>query len=363
MNDNESYEYEEEVEEKPKKKRFNLFDWYYRQGKESDKADINALKDPSIKNFFKLLWGRLGKLISANLIVIFGNFPLFFILIAMSNVLSESAIAPLYQAWGPLSGAALFETTPVISTLMGTFGAHATVSIINTPTIVFYCLGALLLFTWGFTRVGTTYLYRNMMSGEAVFPLSDALYVMKRNKRQSIILGIIDALIILMFVYNIYFLLMNYNADNFNPFMLFLTIAMAIFYSFARPYIFIMIFTFDLKITKIIKNALFFTILGVKRNLMALLGTFLVVLINYLIFMVFMPLGALLPFVITISIIDFMGVYAAYPNIIKYMMDEEDARAIIEKKHFYNESGRGYGDEDDEDEFLEETSSSEEAEA
>jgi len=79
--------------------------------------------------------------------------------------------------------------------------------------------------------------------------------------------------------------------------------------------------------------------------------------------MVFMPLGALLPFVITISIIDFMGVYAAYPNIIKYMMDEEDARAIIEKKHFYNESGRGYGDEDDEDEFLEETSSSEEAEA
>lgn len=355
MNDNESYDYEEEFEEesKPKKKRFNIFDWYYRQGKETDKADINALKDPSVKNFFKLLWGRFGKLISANLIVIFGNFPLFFFLIAMTNIFSESAIAPLYQAWGPLCGASLFETTPVTSTLMGTFGAHATVSIINTPTIVFYCLGALILFTWGFTRVGTTYLYRNMMSGEAVFPLSDALYVMKRNKRQSIILGIIDALIIVMFVYNIYFLLMNYNANQFNSFMLFLTIAMAIFYSFARPYIFIMVFTFDLKITKIIKNAFFFTILGVKRNLMALLGTFLVVLINYLIFMVFMPLGALLPFVITISICDFMAVYAAYPNIIKYMMDEEDARAIIERKHFDNEQRHGYGDDDDDEEIDE----------
>lgn len=361
MNDNEYYDkYEEEKqEEKPKKKRFNFYDWCYRQGKENDKADINALKDPSVKNFFRLLWGRLGKLISANIIVIFGNFPIFFVLIAMSNVLSESAVAPLYQAWGPLCGASVFEGMPLadgsayqlptsISPLFGTFGAHATVSIINTPTIVFYCLGALILFTWGFTRIGTTYLYRNMMSGEAVFPLSDAWYVIKRNKRQSLILGIIDALIIVMFVYNIYFLLMNYNADNLNSFMLFLTVAMAIFYSFARPYIFIMVFTFDLKITKIIKNAFFFTILGVKRNLMALLGTFLLVMLNYFIFMLFMPVGALLPFVITIAICDFMGVYAAYPNIIKYMMDEEDARAIIEKRHFDDEPHRGYGDDDDE---------------
>lgn len=362
MNDNEMYEYEEEEleEAKPKKKRFNIFDWYYRQGKESDKSDINALKDPSVKNFFKLLWGRLGKLISANLIVIFGNFPIFFVLIAMSNVLSESAVAPLYQAWGPLCGANLFDgmelangtlfhLTPSVAPLFGTFGAHATVSIINTLTIVFYCLGALILFTWGFTRVGTTYLYRNIMSGDAVFPLSDAMYVMKRNKMQSIILGIIDALIIVMFVYNIYFLLMNYTASYMNSFMLFLTIAMAIFYSFARPYIFIMVFTFDLKITKIIKNAFFFTILGVKRNLMALFGTFLIVLINYLIFMVFMPVGALLPFVITIAICDFMAVYAAYPNIIKYMMDEEDARAIIERTHLNDEPKRGYGSDDDDD--------------
>lgn len=361
MNDNEMYEYEEEEleEAKPKKKRFNIFDWYYRQGKENDKADINALKDPSIKNYFKLLWGRLGKLISANLIVVFGNFPLFFFLIAMSNVLSESATAPLYQAWGPLAGASAFngmeladgsafQLSPSVSPLLGIFGAHATVSIINTPTIVFYCLGALMLFTWGFTRVGTTYLYRNIMSGEAVFPLSDALYVMKRNKRQSLILGIIDALIIVMFVYNIYFLFMNYTASYMNSFMLFLTIAMAIFYSFARPYIFIMVFTFDLKITKIIKNAFFFTILGVKRNLMALLGIFLIVLVNYFIFMLFMPVGALLPFVITIAICDFMAVYAAYPNIIKYMMDEEDARAIIEKRHLDDgeEPRRGYGDDD-----------------
>lgn len=373
MNDNKDYNTEIEEDVKPKKKRFNIFDWYYRQGKGSDKEDINVLKEPSIANFFKLLWKRLGKLISANLIITFGNFPIFFVLIAMSNVLSVSSVAPLYQAWGPVYGAHTFngmthsasqEITqvfngafqpsgsvvqiPATSSLLGTFGAHANVSIINTPTIVFYCLGALILLTWGFTRVGTTYLYRNMMNGDAVFPLSDTVYVSKRNIRQSLILGIIDALIIVMFVYNIYFLFSNYNANNANSFMLFLTIAMAIFYSFARPYMFIMVFTFDLKITKIIKNAMFFTILGVKRNLMALLGTFLVVLLNYFLFMLFMPLGALLPFILTISICDFMAVYAAYPNVIKYMMDERDAKAIIEKRSL------DYNDEDiEEDEYDE----------
>ena len=120
MNDNELYEYDEEEEEeeaKPKKKRFNIFDWYYRQGKETNKDDINVLKDPGVKNFFKLLWSRLGKLISANLIVIFGNFPLFFILMAMSNVFGESSIAPLYQAWGPVYGAYSFGATPATSAL------------------------------------------------------------------------------------------------------------------------------------------------------------------------------------------------------------------------------------------------------
>lgn len=334
-----------------KKKKFNLFDWYYRQGKISDKEDINVLKDPGISNFFKLLWKRLGKLLSANLIITFGNFPIFFVLIALSNVFSETTVSPLYQAWGPLYGAMTFESSPAITALLGVFGAHAEVSVINTPTLVFFCLGALILFTWGFTRVGTTYLYRNMMNGEAVFPLSDAIYVIKRNIKQSLILGIIDMLIIGMFAYNIYFLGLNYNAAKLNAFMLFLTVAMAILYSFARPYAFIISFTFDLKITKIIKNAMLFTILGVKRNLVAFVGIIFVVALNYLIFMMFMPLGILFPFIITIAICDFMGVYAAYPNIIKYMMDERDADAIINKRHFDDEYDSDEYD-DDEDEAV-----------
>ena len=54
MNENRDYELDTEEESKPKKKRFNIFDWYYRQGKGSDKEDVNVLKEPGIGNFFKL---------------------------------------------------------------------------------------------------------------------------------------------------------------------------------------------------------------------------------------------------------------------------------------------------------------------
>ena len=277
----------------------------------------------------------------------------------MSNALSETSVAPLTQAWGPLCGASAFGNTQAVSPLLGAFGATTEVSIINTPTIVCFCLGFLILFTWGFTKVGTTYIYRNMMSGEPVFPLSDAKYIVKRNIKQSLLLGIFDMIMILIFVYNISFLMMNYNADTLNSFMLFLTVAMAVIYLFARPYAFIMVFTFDLKLRKIIKNALYFTILGIKRNFVSLIGMICLVALNYLIFTLFMPIGALLPFVITLSICDFMAVYAAYPNIIKYMMDERDARAIIEKKHLhYEEDERDeeeYEDEEYKDEEYEET--------
>ena len=152
--------------------------------------------------------------------------------------------------------------------------------------------------------------------------------MVKKNFKQSLILGVIDALIIVMFAYNIYYLALNYNLATLNSFMLFLTVAMAILYSFARPYAFLMVFTFDLKITKILKNALFFTILGVKRNLVAFIGILLFVAINYGIFLLFMPVGALLPFVITIAICDLAAVYAAYPNIIKYMMNIERKSSV-----------------------------------
>ncbi|MBQ8545789.1 MAG: hypothetical protein IJ437_02485 [Clostridia bacterium] len=317
------------------KKRFNLFDWYYRQGKESNKADINALKDPSIVNYFKLVWFKLGKLFSANLIFVFGNFPIFFFLLGISQFFDKSSYAPAYTTWGPFQSIladSMGNGDYVSSALIGIYGMHNDTSYKSIFSIILIALSVLLIFTWGITKVGTTYVYRNMMSGDAIFPLSDSLYIVKRNKKQSFIIGAIDIILLAMLVFGIYILLQ----DASNPlslFMLFLNAIMLLLYFMMRPYIYIMVFTFDLKITQIFKNATFFTILGIKRNLLMLLGSALLIAFNIgLLFIPFItPVALILPLIITFALLDFMGVYAAYPNIIKYMMDEKDAKRVIER--------------------------------
>ena len=315
-------EFDEELEaEEPKKKKFNIFDWYYRDGKGDDIDDIDALKEPTTKNGFRLAFRKLGKLMSANILFILGNFPVFFIILAMSGILSESSYAPLNQQWGALKGMMLFEQGAELTGYLSLLGGKVAVNVINTPTIVFFLLGILVVFTMGFTKVGTSYIYRNIVLGEPIFPFSDFFYIIKRNWKQALAFGIIDSLFIAIFVYNIYFLFANLGASAMNPLMLLLTIAMAIVFLVARQYAYLMIFTFDLKLTKIIKNSLYFVMLGAKRNLAGIGFTLLLIALNALLFFIYMPIGLILPFVITIAFMDFIGVYCAYPNIDKYMVD------------------------------------------
>lgn len=102
--------------------------------------------------------------------------------------------------------------------------------------------------------------------------------------------------------------------------------ALCILYFFMRFYIYLLLVTFDLSIRKILKNALIFTMLGVKRNLMALLGLILITLILLSLFPIFgaTPLGIaiplILPFVFYLAITAFTTAYAAYPIIDRYMI-------------------------------------------
>ncbi len=103
--------------------------------------------------------------------------------------------------------------------------------------------------------------------------------------------------------------------------MFFMSLMLALLYAFMRVYVYLMLVTFDLSIFKMLKNALSFTILGIKRNIMALLGIVFALMINYLLLSVYFPLGVILPFVILPALCIFIGIYAAFPVIKKYMID------------------------------------------
>ena len=253
----------------------------------------------------------------------------------ISQFFDKSSYAPVYASWGGFQSVlpnASENGNYVVSALAGIYGIHDSTSYKSIFSIILIALSVLLLLTWGFTKVGTTYLYRNMMNGDAIFPLSDFFYVIKRNKRQSMIIGAIDISLLAMLVFGIYILLQD-TTNILSTFMLFLNVIMLLLYLLMRPYMYIMIFTFDLKISQIIKNSIFFTVLGIKRNLIMLIGSALLIAFNVgLMFIpIVTPVALILPFIITIAILDFMGVYAAYPNIIKYMMDEKDAKRVIER--------------------------------
>ena len=195
--ENENYVEESDNSSAPKKKKFNIFDWYYkREGKGIENDDFNPLKEPTFKNFFKLLWRKLGKLMSGNMFFILVNFPIAFLVIAMSGVLTSQSTAPLYQSMMTLNAAALYGSNAQLLTYFSLYGVTTTISAINTPTLIFFALGFLTIFTWGFSKVGTTYIYRNLMKSEAVFPFADAWYIIKKNVKKSLIFGLLDFIFI-----------------------------------------------------------------------------------------------------------------------------------------------------------------------
>jgi hypothetical protein len=84
-----------------------------------------------------------------------------------------------------------------------------------------------------------------------------------------------------------------------------------------------MLITFDMKIGKLFKNSLIFVMLGIKRNLLAILWMIVMLVINVCVFVMFQPLGIILPILYVVSFPLFTTAYAAYPVIKKYMIDPE----------------------------------------
>ena len=196
-------------------------------------------------------------------------------------------------------------------------------------------LSLLMIFTFGLVNVGCTYLLRNMVKCEPVFIWQDFWYAVKRNVKQGIIFGIIDILISALLVYDIVFFRANVGAGGFFAGFYFMSFAMALIYIFMRMYIYPMMITFDLSIFKMFKNAILFTVLGLKRNLVGFVAIAIVIGLNYAIFAVYPPIGVVLPFIYTVALCGFISVYCVFPVIKKYMIDPyyKEIKASEEKSN------------------------------
>ena len=166
----------------------------------------------------------------------------------------------------------------------------------------------------GWQKVGSAYILRNLVKGEGVFIISDYFYAIRRNLKQGFFLGLLDCLV--LFALGFDFQYFYYAAPSgFTNFMYIMIVALFIIWSVMRFYIYVMLVTFDMKTRKILKNALIFTALGIKRNLMAILGIGVLLGLCVAVVMVCIPMriyGIIaIPFFIVPALSAFMYTYAA----------------------------------------------------
>lgn len=292
-----------------------------RDGKGVDPGEDTT---PNLSFFFKQLWRKLSKIITLNMLMIFQVIPLIacLYLYFIATPTTPTLNFPEYSALFGIQEAA---SSSLSSINLGLFSFQTPLPTYNT--YIYWVIGALLLFeviTYGWQKVGSIYVTRGLVRGDSVFIWSDFFYAIKKNFKQGFVLGVMDCLAMFALAFDIIYF-MTSASTGFNNFMYVMTIALIIMYIMFRFYTYLMAVTFDMKIRKIYKNALIFMVLGIKRNIMALLGLAIVTLIAALMIFLFLPMGLgvtlVLPFIYYLGICAFIYTYAAYPVIKKYMID------------------------------------------
>ncbi len=302
------------------KKKFNLFDMN-RDGKGVDPGEDTT---PNLAFFFKQFGRKFSKILSLNILMIFQVAP---ILIA---VYLFFAVAPTTPTMYSPEYAALFgiqENMSSVSSMLdlGHFSMQFGIPTYNT--YIYWVIGvllAVLVITFGWQMVGSTYVLRGLVRGDSVFILSDFFYAIKKNFKQGFLMGLIDCLIIFVLGFDIYFFYTS-EPNAMTNFMYAMVFALIVIYIIFRFYIYLMLVTFDMKISKIFKNALIFVVVGIKRNIMALIGLLLITALAIVPILLFLPLGLgvalVLPFIYYLGTCGFISTYAAYPIIKTYMID------------------------------------------
>ena len=302
------------------KQKFKLFDMN-RDGKGVDPGEDTT---PNLKFFFTQFGRKFSKIISLNILMIFQIIPL---LICLYLYFFASPTTP--TQYSP-EFASLFGIQEVSSTATGFLNLGLFSFQLGLPTYntyVYWVIAILLAFlviTYGWQKVGSIYVTRGLVRGDSVFVFSDYFYAIKKNFKQGFVLGLIDCLIMFVLAYDfVYFY--NSTPSWLTNFMYVMIFALIILYMIFRFYTYLMIVTFNIKLTKVFKNALIFTVLGIKRNIMALLGLALVTAFAVVLIYLFVPMGLgvtiVLPLIYYLGVCAFIYTYAAYPIIQKYMID------------------------------------------
>ena len=306
-----------------KKRKFRLFN-LQKEGKGVSKNQIKL--EPGLKRFFITYKNSFSKLVSVNIFFVLGNFPVIFLIAALSGVSKNEIFLPLSDVFQNLNGLFVADGgyTPYKLSLFALEGLQNQSTAPTVITYILYVIGALAIFTFGPVNASCAYIIRNLIAGEPVFVWTDFWYSFKRNIKQSLPFGIFDIALNALLIFNIYTMFMS--TDKFFASMLFWCyIVLFYIYFTMRYYVYVQMVTFKLSVFKILKNSFIFSLVGFKRNVLAFLGIILSIFIVILFLFgsggILVPLAVAAPLAILFSTMAFMKVYASYFKIKEIMID------------------------------------------
>lgn len=308
------------MEKQRKFKIPNIFDMN-RDGRGVDPGEDTT---PNLKYFFKLTFRKFSNLLSLNLMMFAMVLPIALAVYVFFNgpqmpTMSSPAYSALMGA--QLTGGGGIELLTELMTHMPqvnfiTYNSYA--------SWLPYVLLGVLAITWGWQNTAVTYILRSMVRGDGVFMFSDYFYAIKKNFKQGLLLGLVDAGVIIVLIIDFLYA-WNARSNYWSYLMFFAITALIVIYLFMRMYLYLMMITFNITFYKMLKNALIFTALGIKRNVMAGLGILLcLALWGSLAFIgLQFNLGFLIfiPALFFFAYMSFISVYCAYPVIKKHMID------------------------------------------
>lgn len=302
------------------KKKFRLFDM------NRDGPGVPKSEKPLVPNFIntpKFYFRHFTRLLSLNFLmlplILIPLFALYLYIVAPTTPTQTDVM------YAPLYGSYVMTGNPAWTSLLGVYGIQ-----LNLPTFdalhiwIYVGLALLLAFVWGPVNVGATYICRSMFRGDPVFLWSDFWYSVKKNFKQGLIFGLIDAACLGALAFDLIYY-MRVGGTFWTDFTFFGICFVVALYMLMRFYIYLMIITFDMKLRKILKNSLIFSVLGIGRSLSAVFWMLALIALNVLLAIACYPIRffvpIFLPIIYLLPSICLLKTYAAYPTIEKYMID------------------------------------------
>ncbi|MDO4607983.1 MAG: DUF624 domain-containing protein [Clostridia bacterium] len=137
---------------------------------------------------------------------------------------------------------------------------------------VVYTVLSIPVVTHGMTSAGFTNVARNIARDKHSFGLSDFFETIKKNLKQSIIVGIINAIITAIVAFALYIYYVSYTHPEteslFNLIGFGASIAFAAVFAMMQFYIYTLMITFDFSIKKLYSNSFKFVFLNLWKNLL-----------------------------------------------------------------------------------------------